>query len=283
MTDLIFGASDLYTWKQLAPWARSIISSGFSGEVILLAYRIDDDTVTELTKLGISVVQAEYDHMAHPISHTQNNLPTRAHTMRNFHMWQYLDQGDFDNDFVIITDTRDVIFQRNPQEFLNLPWLERKIYMPSEGIRIEHEPWNSGMISRWFGPYIYNHVKECSVCNSGTFFGFGHLMKEILLQMYLIGHKAETTGMDQPILNILGHADQSNRFSVVSHDAGWACQCGVMLDPVRVAQNRPHFLSPEPKIDNEEVFTSAGDKFVIVHQYDRVPELANMVARKYGI
>lgn len=281
MTDLILGAADLYTWPQLAPWARSIISSGFSGEVILFSYRINNFVVDELTNLGISVIRAEYDHMAQPIQHTQHDLPTHAHTLRNFHMWQYL--CDTSYDFVVITDTRDVYFQSNPQDFLEQFRGQHKIYLPSEGIAIEHEAWNTTMINQVFGPYIYNHVKDRPVCNSGTFFGSALMMKEVLLQMYLMAYNAGVTGMDQPILNILAHIDQSKRFEIVPHDAGWACQCGVMLDPTKTDRNLPYLLDNEPIVRDGEVFTSDDKKFVIVHQYDRVPVLDIAISKKCGM
>ncbi|KKL84482.1 hypothetical protein LCGC14_1964270, partial [marine sediment metagenome] len=56
MKDLLFGAADHYTWEQIRPWAKSIRESGFDGQVVLLVYRGDVDTiVAECHELDIGV------------------------------------------------------------------------------------------------------------------------------------------------------------------------------------------------------------------------------------
>jgi hypothetical protein len=41
-------------------------------------------------------------------------------------------------------------------------------------------------------------------------------------------------------------------------------------------------LSPEPTFDGEYAYTSNGEKYVMVHQYNRVPEWKEKIERKYG-
>jgi hypothetical protein len=44
---------------------------------------------------------------------------------------------------------------------------------------------------------------------------------------------------------------------------------------------RPNLLEPEPVFKDGIVYTSTGSPFVIVHQYDRVPEWKKFVQEKY--
>jgi aryl-alcohol dehydrogenase-like predicted oxidoreductase len=63
---------------------------------------------------------------------------------------------------------------------------------------------------------------------------------------------------------------------------GWACQAGTTVDPSKIQQFKPHLLESEPIFEDGIVKTSLGRKFVIVHQYDRVPEWKKFVEKKYG-
>ncbi len=278
--NLILGAADNYNWSQLKPWAESIRASGFTGDVVLLAYRIAPDVVPNMERLGIDVYHIESDDEGRTIDHHKDGLPTQTHKLRNFHMWQCLQDPEFINDYnmVAITDTRDVYFQHNPNDFLNKFGEDHPnmIAMPSENVKYRDEPWNAGMIERFFGGYISRLLYDKSTCNSGTFFGPAALIASTMLTMYFIQKNFNATGVDQPTLNFLGHTNPQ-LFHVLDHDSGWACQCGTTLDPTK-----PHFqnvqISNAPQIKNGVVLTSDGSPFVIVHQYDRVPSLHHLGA-----
>jgi hypothetical protein len=66
------------------------------------------------------------------------------------------------------------------------------------------------------------------------------------------------------------------------HDTNWACECGTTVDPSKINSFRPFLLSPEPIFDGEYAYTSKGEKYVMVHQYNRVPEWKEKIERKYG-
>jgi hypothetical protein len=82
-------------------------------------------------------------------------------------------------------------------------------------------------------------------------------------------------------LILLAYTSAKNDVTIVDHDAGWACQCRVMLDPRWIDAYRPHLVSPEPKIKDGLVYTSKGQLFSLVHQYDRVPSLNEIISEKY--
>lgn len=272
--NLIIGATDNYNWQQLKPWATSIKASGFQGDVVLLAYRIMPDVVSHMEQLGIHVYAVTHDDYGQPIDHNKDGLPTQIHKLRNFHIWEFLQDKDYE--MVAITDTRDVYFQENPNDLLN-EFAEKfpdMVAVPSENVKFSDEPWNADMLARFFGPYVSALLADKSTCNSGTFFGPIQLMASTMLTMYFIQKGFIATGVDQPTLNFLAYTNPY-MYVILDHDSGWACQCGTTLDP-----SKPHFqnvqISGKPKIENNKVFTSNGKPFVIVHQYDRVPLLAHL-------
>lgn len=270
--DLIIGAADNYTWEHVKHWATSIKNTTFSGDVVLIAYRVSDDLIKNCSDLGIHVILVNHDETANPINHTLGNINTQSHKLRNFHVWQYLSENT-EYRTVAITDTRDVIFQTNPSEFFDTH-TEFDIYFPSEGILFKDENWNMNMVGNLFGPFIFEEVKEKVVCNSGTIFGKAHSIKKLMLEMYLVGKNFGATGADQPTMNVLLHLTEPHNTTILPMDAGWACQCGTTLEPAN-SRLRPMLLEPVPTVQNingKNMFVNSKlEPFVLVHQYDRIP------------
>ncbi|KKL11400.1 hypothetical protein LCGC14_2546220, partial [marine sediment metagenome] len=183
MKDLIFGAADNYIWEQIRPWAKSIRECGFKGDVVLLVYRGDVEDIAEhCAELDIQVVVSSSDSLGQPINHNNRGRDTQSHQMRFFHLWQLLNNNAMaDSDlravdyyrFVVTTDVRDVIFQRDPVDFLE-PFLTQgvsQLLAPSEGIRYCNEPWGMDNLAQGFGPYVSEASKKMEIFNVGTIAG----------------------------------------------------------------------------------------------------------------
>ena len=290
MIDLLFGAADNYTWSQIKPWAKSIRDSGFDGKVVLLVYRGDMDTiVAECSELDIEVLNASYDNWGKLIDHNAGGRDTQCHQMRFFHMWQYLDETivqKYDN--IIATDVRDVIFQRNPSEWLlanitiGLMAGGPRIVAPSEGIAYANEAWGADNLKNGFGPYVERDMQSAEIFNVGTIAGEAYDMKALSLVLFSMG-EGRFIPNDQSGFNMLVHGELLKTLRV-DHDEGWACQCGTMADHEKIEAFRPHLLSPEPVFDTDGyAFTSTGEKFYLLHQWDRVPEINRIVSERYEL
>ena len=284
MKDLIIGAADNYTWKDIKVWVRSIKETSFDGDVVLIAYRVSQDLIDGCKQYGVDVLQINHDEFGQPINHGYGGLPTQSHKMRNLHIAQYLEENS-NYATVAVTDTRDVYFQHNPAEiFRKQREREILIFLPSENILIENESWNANMIRSLFGLFIFDLVREKISINSGTVFGEADTVKRLMLQLYFMEKNFQHTGSDQPTLNVLTYAltplfyEEDAIRSI--HEWPWAAQCGTMLDP-----SKPHLLAKnievKPIIENGIVKTRNGDPFVVVHQYDRVPELKSLIEQRY--
>lgn len=279
---LIIGAADNYSWKDIRVWATSLTLSGFQGDIVLIAYRVTPDVLERCMDLGITVIRPEHNEMAELIDYTSHGLPTVSHKLRNFHIWQYLDELDDETyEIVAINDVRDIVYQTKPDIFFDAAihsTLDESVWMPSENVLFKDEPWNDYMVRSLFGPYVSQKLQDKVTCNSGTVFGTLHAMKQFSLQMYLTERTFKVTGCDQPTMNVLGYtAMPSLTIDVLPHDVGYACQCGTTLDPTKSFPQ----AGAVPVVKNGVVYTSTDQPYVLVHQYDRVPELKPVIESRF--
>ena len=279
-TDLLFGASDLYTWDKIKPWAQSIRDTGFDGDVVLLVYRGDlDGFAKEASKLDIQLLHTDSDHMGKPIDHNAGGRNTQCHQTRFFHLWQFL-ANSFRYDRVITTDVRDVIFQRNPSGWLDdYMYKSCQIVAPSEGILYKDEPWNKDNMIQGFGPYVADYAKSHTVYNVGSIAGGADSIRDLSLLIFSMG-QGRYIPNDQSSFGLLMNG---RLFNVVraSFKTAWCCQCGSTLEAERQFV-WPHLLEPQPIIKDGLAYTNEEILFYLVHQWDRVPELKEAIEKRYG-
>jgi hypothetical protein len=289
--DLLIGAADLYGWDQIKVWARSIKESGFTGDVILLAYRIQPDVIENCEKLGIEVYQIGHDSFGQAILHNSRGRDTQAHQMRFFHAWQFLNEGNNWENYthVMITDVRDVWFQKNPQEWLTPKYgvsrldhsfTAQSFIASSEGIKYGDEPWGADNMLNGFGPIVLETAKDWTIYNVGVVVGKSRDMMGLFLTLYnmTVGRYIPS---DQSAYNILVNETMPRNFLKTQHSDGWACQCGTVLDPEK-AHYVPYLVDTQPRVVNGVVLSMPYEKpFHIVHQWDRVPEIKQIVESKF--
>lgn len=282
MRDLLIGGADLYGWDKIRIWATSAREAGFTGDIVLLGYRLAPSVMENAKKCNIDVYQIDYDSFGNAIVHEGSGIPTQSHQLRFFHAWQFLLENHTKYNNVIVTDVRDVVFQRNPSEYLASVLTEETPYVvSSEGILFENEPWNYQNLVLGFGPIIAEQLKHEVAHNVGVLAGKSFAMKNLFLSLY-----SNTVGRyipsDQSSFNVLLHQGLLTSCVKTNHNDNWACQCGVVLDP-----EKPYFvpslLEPQPVIKDGLVYNHKGEQFYIVHQWDRIPQLKSAVERRYEI
>lgn len=285
---LVIGAVDLYSWKDIKVWAHSLRDSGYTGDVVLIGYRIAPDVIPNCEKLDIQVYQVDYDPYGRLIDHNVRGRNTQSHQMRFFHIWQFLSEENraYDYNTVLMTDVRDVWFQKNPMEysaFKPSTLFSRQIIASSEGITYEDEFWGKDNLLNGFGPIVYNKMKDEIICNVGVVAGMGEVIMQLCLEIFNLTENRYIPS-DQSAYNVLIRLmSQQNKFTVRTHDySDWACQCGTMLDPTKVHYT-PLLKERIPILSNGVVISHHYNRpFHIVHQWDRVPELKKQLEAKYG-
>lgn len=282
MKVLLIGASDIYDWSKVKGWVRSVRSTGFTGDIALLTYRITqpEEFIAQCEEYNVNVFSITHDAFGNQINHTAGGRDTQSHQLRFFHAWQLL-QENFDTyDYVIMTDVRDVIFQKNPIDFLK-NHINQELIISSEAITFGKEAWNAENLVRGFGPFLLELSKDWTVYNVGVLAGKPSAMKNLFLTLYnsTVGRYIPS---DQSAFNVmLREGLLKGRFLHTGHDSNWACQCGTTLDPEK-AHYRSVLTEPIPVVKNGLVYNTNGELFHLVHQYDRVPELKRYIEQLYA-
>lgn len=278
MKDLIIGTSTNYDWSKLKYWVNSINKSGFEGDKVLVLLNCDKDTIKKVHDAGFMVVGARQDNDGNLIY--QSSIP--VHVERFLHMHNFLQKRDYR--YVITTDVKDVIFQRNPIDYIQKTLNDEKILMfASESMNYKDEPWGNQNLFETYGNYIYDHWKNNEIYNVGVLAGSGDAMKDLFISIFAAAIGRPIPICDQSTFNFMISMAPYRQASVYlkSEDA-WAAQLGTTADPSKIDQFKPYLLEPSPKMENNEVTTSTGIPFTIVHQYDRVPEWKKIIEEKYN-
>lgn len=289
MKDLLIGAVDLYDWSKIKNWAKSIRATGFDGDVVLLTYRLTNEAevIEKAAELNITLIKCEHDSFGRPLVHNQMNRDTICHQMRLFHIWQYLTQTNEKYRFVVTADVRDVIFQSDP--FVYLEDLCKKYYdnqpdiiAASENILYGEEAWNFDNLLQGYGPYIAQHAKKrkYEVFNVGTLGGKASAMADLCLLLYTMG-QGRYIPNDQSSFGIVVNEGYMQDIWTMKMSRGWAFQCGSTIEPGRtVPQIEP--INTIYKMQPDGIVTLTNDTpYVILHQYDRVPGLKELVEKRY--
>lgn len=290
--DLIIGGASNYSWDQLKYWVSSIRKSGFKGDVAIVGTNMKKETIDRLTKEGVilslyGTPQANGDIIA-----PQNGAP---HVERFFYIWNFLDNPTKKYDRVITTDTRDVVFQTNPSEWLDSYLISHYLVASSEGMRYRNEPWGNQNLLESFGPYFHNKLKGNFIYNVGTIAGEYESVKGLLSFIFHLSVNRPIPIVDQAVYNfILQQYPFCGDTMFSSNRSAWAIQLGTTLGAVQsgrgdlgaMYQSNPSnyaeiYEDTQPRIEDGVVLTDDGKPFCIVHQYDRVNGLREVVEKKY--
>ena len=278
MKDVIIGCATNYDWSKLKYWVNSINQSGFEGDKVLVLMNCDKDTVQKVTDAGFSIIAFNQDGEGNLTYQSQ----LMVHVERFIHIHKLLKSNDYR--YAITTDVKDVIFQKNPIEWLenNLPNGDDLIFS-SESLKYKDEPWGRENITQCYGQGIYEDFKNNTIFNVGVLAGRGYAMKDLTLQLFLNCLNRPIPIVDQAVFNVMISRHPYLRTSLyAASEDGWACQLGTTADPNKIDEFGPYLLEPLPKLENNKVVTSTGIEYTIVHQYDRNPEWKKVIEAKYN-
>lgn len=298
--DIIIGVVDNYDWDKIKYWANSIKKSGFDGYKALIVYNMDAATAKKLTTKEFMLIGcSQYDE------ENGFSFDTKGSIMvdRFFHIYNFLNmlQDPDDVNRVIITDVRDVVFQKNPTDWLDDNFTSKyELILGSENLLYSGEPWSKNNMIRSFGDYFYNYKENDPIYCAGVIAGSLDMMKDICLNLWMIclglnPHVPGGGGPDQAALNIMltfGNIMYSTLFT--NSPSGWVVHAGTSMDAIKAGSGgigEEYLRNPnmsidfiqevEYSIDNETICANE-TPLTIVHQWDRVPAWKKLIEEKYG-
>lgn len=307
--NLIIGAAYNYDWNQLKYWVNSIKKTGFEGDVVIVGSNLKKDTIDKLTSRGVKLCLYGKQESNGDVVSQQAAAP---HVERFFHIWNFLDSvGINEYGYVITTDTRDVIFQKDPVEWLqsqtissstDMGMIDHILVCSSEGMRYANEPWGNKNLLEAFGPFFHNKLKNKLIYNVGTIAGDYDTVRGMMLMIFQMSINRPIPIVDQAVFNFLINTDPYDRIAYkTSNFDAWAIQLGTSFAAVEsgrgdlgkqyifrlVDEYDKIYEDTQPKICENGYVSYApneeyDEKFVIVHQWDRVPSLAEKIETLYG-
>jgi len=270
--NLIIGGFSGYSYNQIKPWVLSIDLNARDCDKVVVVGTTDNDTRTKLLDMGWKI--EELPKVKAPI-----------HVARFLGIYEYLRERQDEYGWVVTTDVRDVVFQANP-----FPWLDAmhaakpfELIAGSESIRYRDEPWGNYNLLEAYGPFVHERFKDNIIYNVGTLGGTAEYLKDLVFQLFFNGINRPIPVVDQAVYNVLLQTQPYKGATFFASQAdGWACQAGTTVDPKKIADFRPKLTEAEPYWKDGAAYASTGKPFVLVHQYDRVPEWQQYYKKLYG-
>jgi hypothetical protein len=276
MKDLIIGCSHGYNWDNLRLWVTSINASGFQGDKVLIVKDCDDNSIKIVEDHGFKVIRADFNI----VKNTRASDVMPIHVERFIHIYDYLKNNEYR--YVVTTDVRDVIFQKNPIEFIENNIKDKNLLFASESMLYKHETWGNKNLFKTFGDYIYNDFKNEEIYNVGVLAGKGSAVRDIALNIFITAYRGGTPICDQSTFNVMIACSPYKETSLYlkSKDA-WAAQIGTLNDPKKLDEFKEFLLEKEPIIQDNKILTPEGEEFYIVHQYDRNKLMKHIVEGRF--
>jgi len=260
---LVLGAAIGFDVEQVRVFVESL-RANYAGEVLLLIRWPGLKVARYLTSRSVDVIRV-----------FQTRSFTRSVHARRYAIYlDYLRTQSSRYDQVMMSDVRDVVFQRNPFEGIASP--KCHFYLESATRTIGEDPTNSRWVRGCFSAAEAERLAACRISCSGITIGGTAAIIAYLERMVArirtmpwriyrrIGH-----GYDQAIHNYLVHLDSA-------------------IDGI-VVDNHQHIatMALEPRalyrLDGESLIHSPdGHLFPICHQYDRFPDLRKAIEARYA-
>lgn len=281
MKDIIVDAIVGLSYDQIKYWINSIEKCGFEGDKLLICYNYDKDSevIQNLLKKNFFVIQINID-----VNDKRNGR--MASTIRFYDLWRVLRQINKKYRYIIKAGARDVIFQKNPIEWIENNIGDKKIIASGENLISYFDEQSFPVLEA----ELYEQVKNNLWCNADTIAGEYENTLDLFLNMYLVAqgnmYKDPFGCSEQISMNAIFNLEPYKSIVKFTNlDDQWCAQLGNNGVPHNIAIFKNHFLVPLPywEEDNGKTIVKnyKGESFYLVHAYDRVPELNEKIFNLY--
>jgi hypothetical protein len=260
---LVLGAAVGFDVPQVRVFVESLRATGYGGDVMLLIRWPGIGVGRYLKRRGVDVTRV-----------FQTRSFTRSVHARRYAIYlDYLRPRMARYDQLMISDVRDVVFQRNPFDGIAGP--QCHFYLESAVRTIGQDPTNSRWVRGCFTAAEVAALADRRISCSGITIG-----GTTAVVAYLERMAARVAAMPMRIYREIGHGyDQAIHNFLVHLDPA--------IDGILV-ENNGHIatMALEPRalysLDGEAgIHAADGRLFPICHQYDRFPDILKAVERRY--
>jgi hypothetical protein len=290
---LILGAYTNLPTRYLEPFVSSLRVTGFEGTLCIVSGSYRGDQRTRLEELADEVidVDAEYDELrlTRPVlarlRGTRGLRRSYPHAfeaaVRAGRRWKSLEYrleglqslryGHYERvirsrepapDSVMITDLRDVYFQRDP---FSDPVHGIEVYLEDASVSIGADDFNTRWIREVFGPSELEHLRGRPVSCSGTVVGTRDAMLAYVTEMAaeIHRHRRPMGARDQAVHNVLLQRDRLPSPAVIANEHGRVLTMGKMP---------AYRTNADGRVENAD-----GSIPAVLHQWDRHADLVAQI------
>ena len=269
--NLILGIVDNYHFYEISHFLMTLRQAGFAGHACLFAGPgISRRTRARIERFGVELIpyreQFPFIASPHPDNLTALPSPIHIYNYRHFLYYDYLLKhgGRFAN--VLLTDVKDVVFQKDPFDFA----IGDRLHVAMENIEIPIGdcPWTAPWILAGYDPQVLEQVEKEPMSCAGTSLGPVPAVQRYLRAMLgeIVRMKDPVECADQAAHNVLLHRGAFEPVERLNNFEG----------PVLTVGSEPRYQFD----DHQRLVNRDGSVIAVVHQYDRHPELVELFDAK---
>jgi hypothetical protein len=270
--NLILGTVMNYKFHDIKVFLSSLRSTGYSGDIVLFHSNIALRTIRRLRRMGVMAFPfvSSFPHLDPSLAKhvTKWADEKRVRTLSIFcfrHLLAYCYLKEFAEkyQYVMLSDIRDVIFQKDPFDF---PINEKLCcFKERESISLRQHHMNAWWMELAFGRSTLERLGDNPIVCAGVTIGPTNLMTDYLERMIDLfirapGNWEAGVLMDQAVHNYLVYNGLLPEMAVYGNDTGPVFTVG-MEERISINQSGV-------------IVNKRGDVPNIVHQYDRHWEVA---------
>nr|WP_295871858.1 hypothetical protein [uncultured Chitinophaga sp.] len=274
--DLILGMAMNYNWGTLKNFICSLRQTDYAGEVILfVSPDLDAETRAALTRQSIQYIELEANsHYFRGLPEWTNSdpemlsrLPPSVHRIWVFYNFLLENKDKYRH--ILLTDVRDVIFQRDPFVFD----FQDKLcfFIESREAMLKDSDWDAIWIIAAFGVQALYEMGDSLVSNVGTIIGPVAKVVDYLRRLLTYLHDIRVHmvfGIEQGVHNYALVNKAVDDFLLFYTEDGPVATLSKIKD---IRQDENGYLL---NFNNEIAH--------VVHQYDRHPSLKSYFDVKYN-
>jgi hypothetical protein len=260
---LVIGAAYKYGVDQVRVFVESLRATGYAGDVIMLTGRL---------QWRLKAYLRRHDVQPFPLWSTRRmHGPIQAYRFERFASVLQREASRYDQ--VVVADVKDVLFQRHP--FADVTGLGCRFYLEAAPWTFATEPTNRRWAKLFLSAEEFAAIGPCRVSCCGVVLGDAANVADYLAR--LAGY-LQTLPWE---LKREGGADTvfHNRMAHLTHEvAGTIVENDVHVATMGISPPGTYAAGADGLIR-----TADGHVPAILHQYDRLPDIAPIVAAKYGL
>lgn len=258
-------------------YIRSFFKNVFDSDLVIITHEMSEDVESTLLETGV------FEVVRVPAAEA-----SFLYRDRHLAYWKYLNSHGHKYKHVISTDSRDVVFQTNPFNWIS-EWksrydniqgrhdfLEHFVILAAEGFKmsqsgfacIEHFEFERDVPR----PYL-KEDRNRSVLNGGTFLGSSRAMQDWHFLVWITSIKTIGRCTDQATVNwLMYYLDEDDTYQISHPQRDHLCLTGEGV--------KEGAVEPILKTDGK-LYSPQGKLYCMIHQWDRLQYLREDVLAHY--